>query len=202
MLGGMDPREQATEVQWSGDLALDAVALWLELGCLSLTNPVLKFALETFMAPCGVTAQWLEGEITTFRFSTTVVKMHSASFDPRLVAAELKDDYRRTFLPLREHPTFYKATVSSLAYATFIFDPAAVKGDLHAPQIAKDLQYAVDRAPGLIKEAFGYMAKFLNQVGNVLASETPEDAALQRLFIDRSYAAFCEGVLSIGARRP
>lgn len=175
---------------------VDAMTTWLELGTTSLTNPVLRFALNTFLTPLGVACDWLEYDVIFSTGPNQTPRLHNPAFRPSNATRELAADFHRAFGPLAEHPTRYAATLGIFANLQISPHPPGRKPD----EVDRQLAHAAETAPGMVREAFTMAHRYLQTVGEVLISDDAGAEPVRQKLIDKDYAGFAEGALAFSAQ--
>jgi hypothetical protein len=170
-----------------------AIARWFAGGLTSRTHRVLQFALETYLVPLGIEADWLEAEPFSALESGVAggwwlrgARWNPARFDPRRPGGA-------DFAPLIKHPLHFRVAVESQGILSLSPASTAAAGNAAAGHLP-----GADAAWRLIRhtvrasqkaETFIYAA-----AGLLLASDSA--AALYASGDDGSFCAAVEDCLA------
>jgi hypothetical protein len=176
---------------------VDAMSAWLDLGTSSLTNPVLAFALQTFGVPLGIECEWLEFDVIYSSGPTYKPRLHRPSFKPkRKQIEELAGEFQRVFAPLADYPDRYAATLGIFGDLQISLHPPVRKPD----EADRQLAFAAENAPTMVREALNMAHRYLQSVGSVLVSEDADAEQIRQKLIDKDCAGFAEGALRFSAK--
>ncbi len=188
---GVNPSDLGTPLDAGVTAAeTEAMAYYLALGTTSLTNPVLDFALQTFLQPLGVTGDWLEFDVSSIPYSASPPRLFRPFFSPQLIDPKLT--FSEVLVPLRDNVGQYQARVSIFGVMTIEISPQAT---LLAKDISARLAVSAAKMPGLTQEAAGQLHRFLLDLAGALVGEDAWSRDLQAVLARRDPLQFAAGLL-------